>query len=610
MKQSLTALIGALMLVGGFVFAAPSAALAPPGGVEEFPFPSTEEFPNSGFVEGPDGNIWFTVDTDSGGTEVGKVGLVNLDGQIHEYAVPTAPGSTEHPEHSDPYQMAPGPNDTLWFTDLGDNSNEEQLIGQVTLGKGEPQIKEFPDGAKENQLGAIAAGPEGNMWFATAQFGSEDKIWRIKPNGELHLVAALGAHGFFPDIGGIAQGPGGYMWFTERDENEAYIGRINASTEKYEHFLIPTKNSYPTAIAPGPNGNMWFVESGASQIGEIASNGEIKEFPATSTNYSPDGIVEGPDGNMWFGQATIDAIGRIGPSGKEVKSFPISTPESEPTAIARGSDGNIWFMDGRATEVSPTPGPFYHIGRLTTPYLPAVIAPPTISGTPTEGQVLTASPGSWTNSPGTFAYQWQSCDAAGGSCSNLSGETGVAHPLGAGDVGHTLRVVVTATNVAGFASEVSNPSAVVATPPPPPPPLSRVEASMTWTFGWTRKYTVVQSLIVHAVPKGGRVEVVCEGHGCPLGHYRSATVARHRSHKTCRPHKKCKAAKPRPQGPEVNLTPLFKHSHLRTGDTISVSIVKTGWVGKSFVFTTRSDKTPSVRVSCLAPGSHQPGKGC
>jgi streptogramin lyase len=612
MRHGLTALAGALTLVGSLLCAAPSGALAPPGGVEEFPFSIMEDTPTSGFVAGPDGNIWFTDNAFTGGTNVGKVGLINQDGQIHEYVVPTAPGSTEHPEHSDPYQIAQGPNDTLWFTDLGENSNGEQLIGQVALGKGEPQIKEFPGAAKENELGPIAAGPEGNMWFSTSMFASEDKIWRITPKGELHLVAGLGAHGFYPNIGGLAQGPGGYMWFTERDENEAFIGRINASTDKYEHFPIPTKNSYPGGIAPGPNGNMWFVESGTSQIGEINSKGEIKEFPATSTNYSTDGIVEGPDGNMWFTQATINSIGRIGPSG-EVKSFPIPTPQSEPAAIARGADSNIWFMDARATEVSPTPGTFYHIGRLTTPYLPTVLAPPTITGTPTAGQVLTATPGSWTNSPGSFAYQWQECEASGAACSNLPGETGVAHPLGAGEVGHTLRVIVTATNVAGAAAKESAPSAVVASPPPPPPPpkvTPSVEASMTWTFGWTRKFTLVESLVAHGVPRGGKVEVVCHGHGCPFSHHTSATVASHHSsHHTCQG-RKCKKPKPRPQGPEVSLTSLFKGRHLGVGATISMRIVKSGWIGKSFVFTMRSGQTPHVQVSCLAPGSTTPGKGC
>jgi streptogramin lyase len=600
----MTALMGALTLVGGFVLAVPAAAIAPPGGIEEFPFSTTETYFDGGFVAGPDGNIWFTVNSFSGGTNAGKVGLINGEGQIHEYPVLSLPGSTEHPEQSDPYQIAQGPNDTLWFTDLGDNSNGEQLIGQVALGKGEPQIKEFPAAAKENELGPIAAGPEGNMWFATAQVDNEDKIWWITPTGELHLAAALGTHGFFPNIGGLAQGPGGNMWFTERDESEAYIGRINTTTKKYEHFLIPTKNSYPDGIAPGPNGNMWFVESGASQIGEITPAGEIKEFPATSTNYSANGIVEGPDGNMWFSQATTDSIGRIGPSG-EVKSFPIPTPESEPAGIARGSDGNIWFMDGRATEVSPTPGAFYHVGRLTTPFLPNNTSPPAISGTPTQGQALTSSQGSWANNPAAFAYQWEDCDGAGNNCTRLSGETGVTHFLAPGDVGHTLRVVVTATNVAGSASATSVPSAVIAPPPPPPPP--HVEASMTWTFGWSRKYTLVELLIVHGVPKGGRVEVRCHGRGCPFSHHSSATVARH---ETCHG-RKCKKPKhPPPQGPEVNLTTLFKHRHLRVGARISISVVKSGWIGKSFVFTTRSDETPRVQTACLASGSTQPGKGC
>jgi virginiamycin B lyase len=611
MTQVLTVLAGTLTLAGGLLLAAPSAALAPPGGIEEFPFSITEDFPTSGFVAGPDGNVWFTATTFSGGVDVGKVGLVTPDGQIHEYPVPTAADELDKPEHSDPYQLAPGPGDTLWFIDLGDNREGEQLIGRVTLGKGEPQFTEFADAAKESELGPIAAGPEGDMWYATAMFGNEDKIWWITPKGEVHFVVGLGAHGFFPNVGGIAQGFG-YMWFTERDENEAFIGRVNTSTDAYEHFPIPTKNSNPTAIAPGPNGDMWFVESGASQVGEINSKGEIKEFPATSTNYSPDGIVEGPDHNMWFTQATIDSIGRIGPSG-EVKSFPIPTPQSEPGGIALGSDGNLWFIDDRATEESPTPGPFYHIGRLTTPYLPENLAPPAISGATTEGQVLTASAGSWKNSPTSFAYQWLTCEASGNNCSPISGETGVSHPLGTGDVGHTLRVRVTATNVAGSATEESALTAVVVSPPPPPPPpppLSRVEASMTWTFGWTRKYTLVQSLVVHGVPRGGKVEVVCDGHGCPFSRHTSATVASHHSsHHACHG-RKCKKPKSRPQGPEVNLTGLFKGRHLSVGDTLSIRIVRSGWVGKVFVFTARSDQTPRVDVSCLAPGSTTPGKGC
>jgi streptogramin lyase len=614
-RRSLAALVGTVALVGGLLLAGPAPALAPPGEVEEFPLSSMEDVPGAGLAVGPEGNIWFTADA----YPVGKLGLITPEGKILEYPVPTTTGSLTEPEHSFPDDIAQGPGGVMWFTDSGTNKEGEQLIGQVTLKGGEPpQIKEFPV-PKENYLGEIAAGPDGNMWFTAITGVGGTAIGRITAKGEVSLYPLPIIKPYGGGLGGIAQGPGGYMWFTERAENnehEAFVGRIGTGVDgatlgEVKELPIPTKHSFPSGIAAGPGGNMWFVEAGQHEIGEVTPAGEIKqEFSATSTSYSPSGIAEGPDGNMWFTQETTNSIGRITPSG-EVKGFPVAVNNSSPGGIVKGSDGNMWFVDQTPTEVGSTSGSFFHIGRLTVPYLPVNTALPAISGTATAGQALTTSQGAWTNNPKSFAYQWLECDTSGNNCSNLSGETGVTHFLTPADVGHTLRVTVTATDVAGSASATSAPSAVIAAPPPPPPPVPRIESPMTWTFGWTRKYTVVQSLVVHEVPKGGRVEVVCHGHGCPFAHHLSATVARHHSHQTCNSHKKkCKAKKPPPQGPEVSLTRLFKGSHLRVGDTISVSIVKAGWVGKSFVFTTRSGKTPRVQVSCLAPGSSQPGKGC
>jgi Calx-beta domain len=97
---------------------------------------------------------------------------------------------------------------------------------------------------------------------------------------------------------------------------------------------------------------------------------------------------------------------------------------------------------------------------------PVNTAPPSISGSLSVGQPLTASAGSWTGTPQpTFAFQWQRCDTAGGNCVDIAGATSATYVVQQADVGSTLRVRVTATNPAGSASAVSPPTTVVATAP-------------------------------------------------------------------------------------------------------------------------------------------------
>ncbi len=94
---------------------------------------------------------------------------------------------------------------------------------------------------------------------------------------------------------------------------------------------------------------------------------------------------------------------------------------------------------------------------------PANTSLPTISGTPKEGETLTAASGSWSGStPISFAYRWQRCRSDGGKCSNISNATNQAYKLVRDDVGRTIRVSVTATNGDGSANAVSAATGVVA----------------------------------------------------------------------------------------------------------------------------------------------------
>jgi hypothetical protein len=71
---------------------------------------------------------------------------------------------------------------------------------------------------------------------------------------------------------------------------------------------------------------------------------------------------------------------------------------------------------------------------------PVNSSPPTISGTAQQGSTLTAENGSWQNTPTSFQYQWQRCNATGASCANVNGATAKTYNLVGADVGHTLRV--------------------------------------------------------------------------------------------------------------------------------------------------------------------------
>jgi hypothetical protein len=98
---------------------------------------------------------------------------------------------------------------------------------------------------------------------------------------------------------------------------------------------------------------------------------------------------------------------------------------------------------------------------------PSVAALPTISGTAQQGQTLTATPGTWRGSqPQTYSYQWRRCDAAGNACGNIAGANSNRYVVSSADVGHALRVRVTARNARGSAAAASAPRLVGAAAAP------------------------------------------------------------------------------------------------------------------------------------------------
>ena len=79
---------------------------------------------------------------------------------------------------------------------------------------------------------------------------------------------------------------------------------------------------------------------------------------------------------------------------------------------------------------------------------PTVVEAPRITGSPTEGDVLTGDTGRWSGATAAApVLQWKRCDGSG--CTAIPGATGTSHRLTGDDVGRRILLEATAVNAIG-----------------------------------------------------------------------------------------------------------------------------------------------------------------
>ncbi len=165
----------------------------------------------------------------------------------------------------------------------------------------------------------------------------------------------------------------------------------------------------------------------------------------------------------------------LGQSGEGTRSFAHPDPclqnlsagvSLDTTALADGEHSIRLTLDDASGNVTTA-----FNGTLRTDNAPAAGAPPIISGSGPTGRAstFTASAGSWSAPVGagpiSYGYQWQDCDARGGECQDVPGASAASHSATGADAGHTLRVLVTASDSDGLASASSAPSEAIAGAP-------------------------------------------------------------------------------------------------------------------------------------------------
>jgi hypothetical protein len=117
--------------------------------------------------------------------------------------------------------------------------------------------------------------------------------------------------------------------------------------------------------------------------------------------------------------------------------------------------------------------------RTIVPGPPVNVAAPAVSGVAEDGQTLTAGEGTWSSAgPLSYGYQWELCDGSGEGCEQIAGADEATISLVAGDVGSTLRVLVTATNGVGSSAASSSATSVVAAALPSSTGLPSIAGSL------------------------------------------------------------------------------------------------------------------------------------
>jgi hypothetical protein len=102
--------------------------------------------------------------------------------------------------------------------------------------------------------------------------------------------------------------------------------------------------------------------------------------------------------------------------------------------------------------------------RMRAALVPAVSAPPVVTGTLNPGQTLSATPGTWSGDQIVFSYQWERCADVSTGCAPIPGATAATHTVGTGDLASTMRVTVSGRNRLGSATATSATTGFVSGP--------------------------------------------------------------------------------------------------------------------------------------------------
>lgn len=238
---------------------------------------------------GPDRNLWFT---DYYGLDVGRVDQSGRIAQFHPF---------------DDYGFTAGivsARKHLWIVEAGFYKG---ALAEIDT---KPHlVKNIPLLGRYCWPGPIAADANGTLWIGNS--GNCPKITRVTPDGRVTDFPIVAADG----VWAIAAGPDGNVWFSAADgpEINPWIGKI---TPQGQITKYPVSDQVD-GIAVGPDGNWWLTMPFMGAIAVMSLDGTILaeyQLPHAlehSHVFQDATIVLGPDNNLWFAEPSRNKVGEL-----------------------------------------------------------------------------------------------------------------------------------------------------------------------------------------------------------------------------------------------------------------------------------------------------------
>jgi virginiamycin B lyase len=314
-------------------------ALALPAGASAAPA-LDREIPVSGkplqLVQGPDGNVWFGLETSSTNDEFGRI---MPDGTVDEFDTPGAEKATD---------IAAG-GGRVWM------AYED---GIIEVDPADPENPVVHPVSEVNTSRSLAFEPaDGDLWVVDDFSGS---VVEIGDDGTFKReIPGESLAGGTPSGRGIAAGSDGRMWWM--DFGQVAVQATNPATGTSKAFPISGGN--PQEIATGPAGELGFT-SPQDIIGRIATaDGAIRE--TSNPLGDATGLVLANDGAYWSAEFNKDSLARLAPDGTLTHPIQFSS-DADPRHITTGAGDTLWVS---LEDLGAVTGP--RIARIT-----GVSAPP------------------------------------------------------------------------------------------------------------------------------------------------------------------------------------------------------------------------------------------